>query len=441
VKRIYIAALLSISALVFNGFSAAADTPQVEAGFNFQVLADNTAQITGCTDTCSATDLVIPATLGGVAVSKIAASAFSTGTHNLQGSLSLPESLVEVGNNAFANNSITAITFPANMVKVGTGVFSHNKLASLTIPTWMTAVPNSAFSDNPLTSLVIPEGVKTIGAKAFYNSTLLVRVLVLPKSLTKLEDQSLGAHVANPVQALFLGKAPTFPKKNYRVFSDLDPLGDEDTKYSLTYGYKNKASWAKYQPGGSCQKVKTCFWTISWVLSPESVNTPPQKPTAVWARLRIQGVPPRKDQDVYAVQLTAGGGEIYDVAKAPNKFLAESPPSDSLTFAVPPPGFLKIDLKKDPEGVYAEDKTAYFIYPDNNSNWSYFEFRPFKYTFGSNEKVIGESLVGSITLAERRKLKKYYCTFTPPRYQDLTCKTTPSKSSGRGPSGGQAGGN
>jgi len=443
VKRIYIAALLALSALVLNGFSAAADTPQVEAGFNFQVLADNTAQITGCTDTCSATDLVIPATLGGVAVSKIAASAFSTGTHNLQGSLTLPDSLVEVGNSAFANNSITAITFPANFAKVGTSAFSHNKLASLTIPTWMTSVPNSAFSENPLTSLVIPEGVKTISAKAFYNSTNGMTGLILPTTLTKLEDQSLGAKGPHSINMFFLGKAPSFPSKKERAFSDVNPMVQE-VGYTIVFAYKHKASWLNYFRG------KTSFQTITFAISPERYNVAPNKPTATWARLNIQAVYPDKETNAYVLQLSGSPDIQYEVTTKANVFNPESqfPYHESYTFTTPPPGFFKIDLKKDPERVLAGNSYSYYVFPESKSNWSYFESKPVKIIGDADAqqplltlpRPEGEHLIGNITLSERRKLKKYYCTWNKQNHQTLDCKTTPSKTS---PStgGGGAGGN
>jgi hypothetical protein len=52
----------------------------------------------------------------------------------------------------------------------------------------------------------------------------------------------------------------------------------------------------------------------------------------------------------------------------------------------------------------------------------------------------GEHLIGSITLAERRKLPKYYCTWNKQNHQDLDCKKTPSKTS-TSTGGGASGGN
>ena len=445
-KRLLLTVFMAISGLLLSGFAAQAGTPLTQGGFSYEILPDNTASILKCVDNCSATDLVIPATLGEVPVTKIADSAFlGDATNSLKGSLIIPSSILEIGPKAFAYNAITSVSFPTTFVKIGASAFSHNQLADLSVPTWMSVVPDEAFSYNPLTSLTIPEGVTAIGLKSFYNSTVKLNILFLPKSLKKLGDRALGvktrqiSYNQNFITVVFSGKAPTFANPNYRFISDVNPDVEDQDVYML-YDYANKASWKKFDFGEGCRK--SCFATMSLWVRPDLLRTTPVKPTAVWARLNIQGVFPKFiDRNVYVVQLSGNIGAAYFRATKPNVFKQDDP-SSSYTFAVPPPGFAKINLKADPERIYSDATYDYFEYPDNKSPWSYYEFKPFRGWVPGLPDIEGEHLIGTITLEERQKMKRYYCVWTPPKYQELTCTLTPTKVvRPGGGSGGGSGGN
>jgi hypothetical protein len=85
-KRLLLTVFMAISGLLLSGFAAQAGTPLTQGGFSYEILPDNTASILKCVDNCSATDLVIPATLGEVPVTKIADSAFlGDATNSLKG--------------------------------------------------------------------------------------------------------------------------------------------------------------------------------------------------------------------------------------------------------------------------------------------------------------------------------------------------------------------
>jgi len=117
--------------------------------FAYQVDPDGNAWITGCASTCPE-NLVIPETIGyDYPVTAIA-------PHALQGydiaTVSLPDSLLSIGDHAFAANKITSVTF-GRFVEV---------------------IDKSAFQGNLLTHVKIPSGVKYIGAIAFaYNPQLV----------------------------------------------------------------------------------------------------------------------------------------------------------------------------------------------------------------------------------------------------------------------------
>lgn len=76
------------------------------------------------------TDVIIPSTIDGVAVTKIANNAFQNKGLT---SVTLPEGIIEIGEYAFADNSLTTLVTPASIQTYGTGAFANNQLTSLTI--------------------------------------------------------------------------------------------------------------------------------------------------------------------------------------------------------------------------------------------------------------------------------------------------------------------
>jgi hypothetical protein len=317
----------------------------------------------------------------------------------------LPATITEIGEAAFLRNRLTSIALPTTFVKVGASAFSRNQLASLTVPAWMSAVPNEAFSYNPLRSIVIREGVKTIGDKSFYDSTRDVRVFVLPKTLTKIGAKAFASISRRSlINVVFLGKPPTLPKPAYGFVANSEAEAD---KTIFIAGESNFSSWKKLDTYEGCKK--DCLF-IGYALRPDLLTVVPKKPTATWARLNIPPSPGsanKKSRNVYVVQLSGNSDSSYLRASSPNRFKEEDPTS-SFTFLLPPPGFAKINLKTDPKRILAGSSFRYFEYPDNNSTWSYFEFKPQRAGWLEGvAPLAGEPLVGSLTLAERKKMPRY----------------------------------
>lgn len=83
--------------------------------------------------------------------------------------LTLPDTVKHIGNNAFCNNSLTSINLP-NGLEYLSG-FNGNKLTHVEIPGSVKTVGDYAFSDNLLTSVTVPDSVVCIGVKAFQGLT------------------------------------------------------------------------------------------------------------------------------------------------------------------------------------------------------------------------------------------------------------------------------
>ncbi|MGL6125005.1 MAG: leucine-rich repeat protein [Metamycoplasmataceae bacterium] len=126
----------------------------------------------------------------GVKIKYIADNAFED--NKLITKLSLPKSLVRIGEFAFINNNISSIDFTEldNLEEISVSAFESNQITSLKLPNSITTIGSYAFSDNQITSLTLPNSITTIGKKAFRNNQLAS--LTLSNKLTKIEESAFA---------------------------------------------------------------------------------------------------------------------------------------------------------------------------------------------------------------------------------------------------------
>lgn len=101
-------------------------------------------------------------------VTVIPAYAFSSDT--ALKSVTIPNTVVTIGERAFNNTGLTSMDIPDNVTSVGEGAFdSCTKIQTLSIGKGIKNIENYAFAYlYDLTTLVIPDNVETIGDEAFY---------------------------------------------------------------------------------------------------------------------------------------------------------------------------------------------------------------------------------------------------------------------------------
>jgi hypothetical protein len=84
-------------------------------------------------------------------------------------SVTLPESLTAIGDNAFNACEIASLSFGNNLKTIGSYAFQYCPLTSITIPNSVTSIGEKAFSDcSALSSVSLGSGVTSIGNDAFY---------------------------------------------------------------------------------------------------------------------------------------------------------------------------------------------------------------------------------------------------------------------------------
>jgi hypothetical protein len=197
-----------------------------ESDFNFD---PTTGSITGYSG--QGGELVIPATIGGVAVTKIGNNAFIFKS-NLAGVV-IPEGVTSIGTNAFLYcTSLVSITIPDSVIEVGENAFYRcESLIHASIGSGLTVLPRNAFSEClALTSVRLGANVKTLGDYAF-NNCLKLSGITFPVGFETVGTRAF-AHCAELTTITFPESVSTIGSE---AFSGC-------TKLSLVYFQRNTPS-------------------------------------------------------------------------------------------------------------------------------------------------------------------------------------------------------
>ena len=103
--------------------------------------------------------------------------------------IKLPETLVYIGDAAFAESGLTSIKIPNSVVSLGSNTFSScEALESVDLPSGLAQIERNAFSEcSSLKDIRFPKSLNVIGEGAFYNCTSLTD-LKLPEKLFVIGD-------------------------------------------------------------------------------------------------------------------------------------------------------------------------------------------------------------------------------------------------------------
>ena len=173
-KRQFVPIIVLIIALL--GSCSARQRYNDEKDFTVRFMHNTTVTIIGYTGTSK--DVRIPPKIGGLPVTVIGENAFSNdpyvrkGNRNQITNVTIPNSVIEIGHGAFADNNLTSINIPDSITSISDALFVTNKLTSITIPENIVSIGAEAFMDNKLTEVIIPKNVTSIGYVAFMHNNL-----------------------------------------------------------------------------------------------------------------------------------------------------------------------------------------------------------------------------------------------------------------------------
>ena len=119
-------------------------------------------------------------------------------------SITLPNNIDTIGQNAFKGNNISQLEVPANITKIMTGAFEDNKtLADVTFHDDITEIGSSAFKNCSIykESFELPKKLTTLGEGAFRNNK--INKVTFPDDIVKI---GAWAFAGNPVTEVVWGK-------------------------------------------------------------------------------------------------------------------------------------------------------------------------------------------------------------------------------------------
>ena len=281
-KKLLLLKLLALVACLSSALSATAYS--FKSGgiyYNITSSTNKTVEVTYSGNSSSTPDytgaLTIPSTVtyGGVTftVTAIGEEAFANYESAYQmsqiTSISLPNTIISIGNSAFQRNGITAITLPSSLQTIGEYAFYRCiSLKSISIPNSVTSLGTGAFSncwglqtinlgsgitsipaycfnacDEALTSVTIPNQVYEIGDYAFYNCKL--ETVTLGFGVETIGDYAFyeSHYYLNDVYCYAL-EPPTIQSNTFYGTYTYSP-----TLHTLVYSndfYKNDVDWKKF---------------------------------------------------------------------------------------------------------------------------------------------------------------------------------------------------
>jgi len=136
------------------------------------------------------------------ATSKVTAIGESAFAKNQLTSVTIPNSVSYIGVEAFSENRLSSVTFATNgkLATIGGNAFFVNQLTSVTIPNSVTQIGWGAFNENQLTSVTIGSGVTDIGDWAFHHNRLTS--VTIPNSVESIWN---NAFANNPLTSVTIG--------------------------------------------------------------------------------------------------------------------------------------------------------------------------------------------------------------------------------------------
>lgn len=156
------------------------------------------------------TNVVIPDKIKGLPVTHIGESSFSDSFYisKVIESITLPKSIVSIGDDAFSHDNLKSINIPDGVTYIGEDVFSYSQISDIKIPDSVTYIGGDAFLHTPFLekckdefvivgdgiliqyngssdNVVIPRGVKLIGGASFQKNANIKHV-VMPEGVTRI---------------------------------------------------------------------------------------------------------------------------------------------------------------------------------------------------------------------------------------------------------------
>ena len=166
----------------------------------FTLAGDGKSYIVRGIGSCELTHINIPSEYNGLPVTEIGEYAFSTkSSYKRYGfeSVTIPSGITKIDKCAFMYcTNLTHVDLPPTLLNIGEAAFCETSLTDVVIPDSVTTIGKLAFGQcTALTNINIPEGIKTLDS-TFMDCTSLSEI-VLPNSLELLNGTFISTAITH----------------------------------------------------------------------------------------------------------------------------------------------------------------------------------------------------------------------------------------------------
>ena len=149
--------------------------------------------------------------------------------------ITIPDTVTEIGDSAFANTNLNSITIPDSVTQIGKYAFGGSKLESIRIPDTVTDIGDNAFNGcTELKDVTLPNIRKNIVAGMFEGCTSLEKI-VLPETVTAIRSGAFTGCTA--LKDITWSKAlETIESYAFQNCSALTDVTIPDSVKSIGYG-------------------------------------------------------------------------------------------------------------------------------------------------------------------------------------------------------------
>ena len=187
-KILLLLAIALISCSIFTScelFRRPQEKIEYSEGLEYSLLPDGSGYIVTGIGTCESLRVNIPPSYKGLPVLEIGERAFYECL--TVGYVTLPDTIVKLGDWCFTNSLISEINIPSSVNKIGDYAFAGSILSKIEISEGLRTIGYSAFSGCNFETIELPDSVKIIGEVAFRNCKDL-KTVYIPSSVYIIGD-------------------------------------------------------------------------------------------------------------------------------------------------------------------------------------------------------------------------------------------------------------
>ncbi len=150
--------------------------------------------------------------------------------------VAVAKQITGIGENAFANAGLTAVTLPElagfSDFIIDSGAFAGNQLTALDIPYGVKIIETSAFKDNEIAALYLPATILKVGNEAFYNNKIATLTISDDVKMLQLDNYSFANNLIKSVDMPY-----SIFKALGNVFRNNPGMETVDETYGVVYLY------------------------------------------------------------------------------------------------------------------------------------------------------------------------------------------------------------